>query len=182
MSQKKYILGVPCVCGCGEIAWQGNRFVHGHNGRVRVLTPPAERFWPKVRVGKTPQDCWVWIGARHFKGYGSFCGKAHRFSYELFKGPIPAGLTIDHLCRNTYCVNPEHLEAVTNRENILRGISPPAIFAKKTHCSKGHEFTPENTYIRNYKIGRKCRICMSERSRRVAGEAGNRCQDQQSAI
>src|SRR5690349_8969939 len=84
--------------------------------------------------------CWDWLGAPRGNGYGGFAwdGRksiaAHRASWQLLRGPIPSGLTLDHLCRNRRCVNPAHLEPVTMRENILRGIGPSAQCAKKTHC------------------------------------------------
>lgn len=83
---------------------------------------------------------------------------AHRFSYIIHKGEIPPKLVIDHLCRNTLCVNPDHLEAVTHKENLLRGIGPTSINAKKTHCIHGHEYTPQNT---DYKPNgtRRCKTC-----------------------
>lgn len=83
--------------------------------------------------------------------------RAHRFSYQLYKGNIPKNLVIDHLCKNPSCVNPDHLEAVTNRENILRGISPAAINSKKTHCPKGHKLSGDNVYI--YRNSRWCKKC-----------------------
>lgn len=118
---------------------------------------PVERFWE--RVEKT-ESCWLWHGRLH-KGYGHIvvvgvAQPAHRFAYELLVGPIPAGLQLDHLCRVRHCVNPTHLEPVTCKENLNRGIHRNAI---KTHCSKGHEFTPENTGYYPHKDGRRRRQC-----------------------
>lgn len=112
--------------------------------------PPLERYWNNVL--KEESGCWRWLGKLNTGGYGRFgvCGvimQAHRFSYELHKGPIPPGLQIDHLCRNRYCVNPEHLEAVSQRENLLRGKTVPAEHAAKTHCPSGHPYDVANTYI-----------------------------------
>lgn len=128
------------------------------------LTPKdLARFWS--RVGKT-NNCWLWTGGQKGAGYGRFSFKsedilAHRFSYELFKGEIPIELEIDHLCRVRNCVNPDHLEAVTRKVNVLRGDSFSATNSKKTHCKQGHEFTPENTY--QYSKQRKCKTCTKER-------------------
>lgn len=109
--------------------------------------------------------CWEWQGCRTPEGYGQIavdgriCG-THRIAWESYCGPIPNGLQVDHLCRNPRCCNPEHLEPVTLRENILRGESPAARNARKTHCKNGHEFTPENTYQRkDGRGGRECRTC-----------------------
>jgi len=125
-----------------------------------------ERFWAKVQKSDT---CWVWVAAKDGKGYGYFGSRkgetrlAHRLSWELTRGPIPAGLHIDHLCRNTSCVNPAHLEPVTPRENILRGIRRQP----DDQCRRGHEFTPENT-VPLAGSGRKtCRTCKRERERRA---------------
>lgn len=119
------------------------------------------RFAASYEVAAT--GCWLWTRVKTPQGYGLFWNGqrrvgAHRYSYERFVGPIPTGLTIDHLCRVHSCINPQHLEAVTNRENALRGVSPVAQRARQTHCKRGHEFTPENTY-RVGKHGRGCRQC-----------------------
>jgi len=84
---------------------------------------------------------------------------AHRFAYEALVGPIPEGLKLDHLCRNRACVNPDHTEPVTDRVNTLRGFGPTAMNARATHCSEGHEFTDENTYL-NQSGSRVCLTCM----------------------
>lgn len=112
--------------------------------------------------------CWQWTKSCR-NGYPALSVNkrqqgAHRYSYELFVGPIPEGYTIDHLCRNKRCVNPKHLEAVTNRVNVLRGIGVTAHNSRKEKCKHGHEFTPENTAIR--KGGRSCRICERTHSRK----------------
>jgi hypothetical protein len=110
---------------------------------------------------KTP--CWVWLGALN-KGYGeiSVMGKrryAHQASHELFVGPLTVGLHFDHLCRNRACINPDHLEQVTIRVNILRGEGLAAKNAAKTHCPQGHPYDLLNTYIYPKNNGRHCRAC-----------------------
>jgi hypothetical protein len=86
------------------------------------------RFWDKVRHGG-PADCWEWMGAKNPHGYGRFwvgrkCYQAHRVIYEGAVGTIPDGLVIDHLCRVRHCVNPSHMEPVTDLENRRRGDKP----------------------------------------------------------
>jgi hypothetical protein len=132
-----------------------------------VARTPEERFWPKVQKG---DGCWLWLAARLANGYGvfSYGGRpvyAHRFVYELTFGPLPEGTEIDHLCRNRWCVRPDHLEAVPHVENVRRGIgSGWQINAVKTHCPHGHEYTPANTYT--YRGSRLCRACHLAHSRR----------------
>jgi len=118
----------------------------------------AARFWAKVER-LTSDECWAWNGCRDRAGYGKMReGRAHRISYELNVGPIPAGLTIDHLCGNKWCVNPAHLEAVTAGENVRRW------HAKRTHCNQGHPWS-ENVY--QPRSGRRrCRICARAKSAR----------------
>lgn len=122
-----------------------------------------ERFCSVILI---TDSCWLWLGGKK-NGYGQFklCGKhvfAHRLSYEIHKGFIPNGLIIDHLCRRRDCVNPYHLEAVTAKENTLRGISPPANNAQKTHCQNGHELIRENLLSYEIKRGhRRCRLCFN---------------------
>lgn len=131
-------------------------------------TTTEARFWAKVdRSGR----CWLWTAATHPDGYGKFRADgrvlvyAHRWSYESLVGPIPEGLTLDHLCRTRNCVNPEHLEPVTNRVNILRGESPTAQNARLGVCPQGHAYDEDNTSHSGG--GRRCRTCVRERSQRM---------------
>ena len=126
--------------------------------------------------------CWEWRAWRCRQGYGhvGFKGKvygAHRLVYELLVGPIPAGLSLDHLCRNTRCVNPKHLEPVTHRENVMRGVGVCAINAKKTHCVHGHEFNKENTGYTpsrpNYRYCKSCHAADCIRNRKRIRDAAN---------
>lgn len=128
------------------------------------------RFLAKVKI--LEDGCWEWQGARNGGEYGRFAlehGKiiyAHRFSYEHFNNIfIPKGLTIDHLCKNTKCVNPAHLEVLTLKENVLRGTGVAAVHARVTHCPKGHLYDLLNTYYRPSRPGfRECRECKKERN------------------
>jgi hypothetical protein len=130
------------------------------------------RFWAKVDRGEAPGVCWEWLGSVDRDGYGRFGIvqpvrnlAAHRTSYELFVDRIPDHLVIDHLCRNRGCVNPAHLEVVTNRVNLLRGRGIGARNAAKTHCTHGHPFDEKNTIYRR-SGGRDCRTCRREIERR----------------
>lgn len=122
-----------------------------------------ERFLSKIV--KVPRGCWLWVGKKSWNGYGQFAighqrqVYAHRWSYAKFRGPIPEKHDIDHLCRCRLCVNPAHLEAVTRRENLLRGDTITARHAAKTHCPQGHEYSDSNTY--RFRGLRYCRICRS---------------------
>jgi hypothetical protein len=129
-----------------------------------------ERF--ECKIQKT-EDCWFWTASQTKAGYGQFSINnypylAHRVAYELYKGSIPEGKVIDHLCRTPSCVNPEHIEAVSQRVNTYRGISPDAGMMKKNFCPHGHEYTPENTYIgtTQYGTARKCRACRRNQMRK----------------
>lgn len=110
------------------------------------------------KIGQGDNGCWEWLSWKR-SGYGRFTIQrkhlqAHRYSYELFREPIPAGLQIDHLCRNKGCVNPDHLEVVTNQENSQRRTR------LITHCPKGHEYTEDNLVISHLRNGRRaCKKC-----------------------
>lgn len=136
--------------------------------------PADVRFWCKVEKTET---CWLWTAGRNDDGYGLFWDgtatvRAHRWAYEALVGPIPEGLHLDHLCRVRHCVNPAHLDPVTNAVNAARG--EPGVHVREkaaaiTHCPKGHEYSTANT--RTYKTGagrtsRRCRTCGNV-SRRV---------------
>ena len=106
--------------------------------------------------------CWVYQGKLNHKGYArvSFQGKQHqlhRLMFDYYYEALHSNLTIDHLCRNRACCNPFHLDQVSASVNILRGFGPTAINKRKTHCMRGHEFTPENTTKNGN--GRKCKQC-----------------------
>ena len=121
-----------------------------------------------VRFVPSPIGCWEWTGTMHREGYGALQHEqrkmlAHRAVYELLVGPIPDGMTLDHLCRNRACVNPLHLEPVTLAENVRRGESPPARNARKTHCPRGHSYDEGNTYITPSTGHRQCRTCIAAR-------------------
>lgn len=125
-----------------------------------VSEADLRRFAQKVRP--VASGCWLWIGDQAH-GYGRFVNNlrrltpAHRFAYELWVGPIPEGLTLDHLCRNPPCVKPAHLEPVTVRINILRSDGLAAKEARQTHCKRGHPFDMFNT---RWEYGwRRCRAC-----------------------
>ena len=140
------------------------------------------RLFGRIRI--EPSGCWEWTGARSKGGYylrgespgygmasvGGRVRMVYAVMYEAFRGPAPtkeSGDCLDHLCRNHGCVNPHHLEVVTQTENKLRGSSVCAENARKTHCKRGHEFTPENVY--QWRNHRHCRACQKIRqSKRTA--------------
>jgi hypothetical protein len=118
----------------------------------------------------TKGGCWEWTGRITPQGYGtiSLAGKshrAHRLSYEALVGPIPDGLGLDHLCRNRPCVNPDHLEPVTQSVNTKRGFGIGTKHSMVTHCPKGHEYDEFNTYERP-DGGRGCHKCRADYFRR----------------
>jgi hypothetical protein len=103
---------------------------------------------------------WLWTRGTSATGYGWYAAKrtyAHRYFWEVMRGPIPEDLEIDHLCRNKLCVNPQHLEVVTHQLNSARGMRFTVRALRQT-CERGHPYTEENTYI-TYRGGRSCRAC-----------------------
>lgn len=170
-----------CRCGCGEttkiarhdrpergsIKGQPLKYIFGHSLRTSWEGRPiADRLWEKVnKNGPIPEyaphlgPCWVWIASLDRHGYGQLNAggesggirRAHRVAYELLVGPIPDGLDLDHLCRVRRCVNPAHLEPVTNAENKRR--------SRRTHCREGHPLSGPNLYINPASGARTCRKC-----------------------
>lgn len=133
-----------------------------------------ERFWS--RVNKT-DTCWLWTGHLASDGYGQiYNGKSsvyvHRLSLSFIGKTIPKGMEVDHLCRVKNCLNPEHLEVVTRKENILRGEGAAAKCARKTHCVRGHELNADNIYPG--KTYRQCKVCVGIRNKKHATAIRNK--------
>lgn len=165
MSRQQFVR--VCSCGCGQPtllavksstrnSWTKGQplpILHGHGGRRR-----APDFIVNEQTG-----CWEWQGWRDRQGYGGTwlngrSARAHRVVYEQHRGPIPVGLTLDHLCRVTRCVNPDHLEPVTVLENIRRSPSAVGRALRTGRCIRDHEFNDENTHISS--TGQRvCRAC-----------------------
>lgn len=149
-----------------------------------------ERFLAKTSP-EPNSGCWLWCGAVDHNGYGTFkvgpkTAIAHRFAYEMERGPIPADMHLDHLCSTRACVNPDHLEPVTHLENVRRTWDRGRGHngrAQWTHCINGHPFSEENTF--NNGRSRQCRQCKRERDRaRYAerlGRAVRKCKRKSSA-
>ena len=139
--------------------------------RTPINTPGGairERLMARITPGAN--GCWVWTGRMATNGYGQFWDQgrtilAHRAAYQALRGVIPAGLELDHLCRNRGCVNPDHLEPVTSQENTRRGLGACGLNARKEVCPAGHAYTPENTYTYPRTGHRRCRECGRDRDR-----------------
>jgi hypothetical protein len=146
----------------------GSPHTIGQSGQPK--TPFAERFWRHIDI-LGPDECWPWKGYIAHNGYAIVhlddfrkTMTAHRAAYLLTHGSIPEALVMDHLCRNRSCMNPKHLEAVTQRENLIRGDTLPGRNSRKTHCLRGHPFDQSNTW-KTKEGHRHCRECARIRSR-----------------
>jgi hypothetical protein len=133
------------------------------------MTTLIERFNEKWHLDEAT-GCWIWDAYKQPSGYanlwnGERVEQAHRISYRLFVGEIPRGTEIDHRCRNRACVNPEHLRAVTHRENMRVSDAPMGRNAAKLRCKRGHPLSGTNLVIRNGT--RQCRECLNRRARRA---------------
>jgi hypothetical protein len=137
---------------------------------------PQERFGAAIEKLPDVPGCWLWTKALSTSGYGVFAPVrtrtvyAHRYSYELHRGPIPRGLVLDHLCRVPSCVNPHHLEAVTDRVNILRGTGYSARNARRTRCPKGHPL--DGVTRRQHGKQKSQRYCLRCNRERAAARKG----------
>lgn len=157
-------IGALCACGCGSATSRpGVTYKRGH----RPPLDPVASFWAKVDQG-AESGCWLWTASIGPDGYGRMYdaprGKfvlAHRFSVGLVEH-LHDDLEVDHLCRVRHCVNPDHLEQVSQAENKRREMEARGLV---THCKHGHPYDAENTIV-NSKGYRECRVCSRARSRR----------------
>ncbi|MGW6658833.1 HNH endonuclease signature motif containing protein [Rhodococcus sp. NPDC055024] len=140
---------------------------YGNPLKTKVHFDPRERFDALAKQGEG--GCLVWTGEITNRGYGRIVIKrqkvlAHRWSYETFVGEIPDGYVVDHKCNRPSCVNPAHLQAVTQQHNVIRSETDlAAINARKTECLNGHPFDAANTYVNPKSGSRKCRACARAR-------------------
>lgn len=157
--------GDPCtVDGCDRPIRARDRctlhYRHWQQANLHERVPALDRFW--LAANPVEEGCWVWSGWFDAYGYGGLAvfgrsTKAHRFAYELLVGPIPDGLSLDHLCRNRGCVNPAHLEPVTRGENVRRGNNPSMVAHRTDTCLRGHSLL--DAYVVTKSGGRRCRTC-----------------------
>jgi hypothetical protein len=159
---------VPSTLGNRAVERTGRVTTERKRMMLTLLEQFEERFIPEPNSG-----CWLWLMKLTSFGYGQIKvrgkpSRAHRISYELYRGPIPDDLGLDHLCRIKSCVNPFHLEPVPQKTNVLRGIGLTSINAKKTHCIHGHAFDEQNTRLKRWRnfTMRVCRECNRLKSRK----------------
>jgi hypothetical protein len=166
--------------GCHRVGSKSSRgfcVIHYYEARnagefvPKYTIDPMERFFRKVEV-QEDTGCWYWRGSKNKAGYGSFLETdhrmtAHRWIYLRLAGDIPPNYQLDHLCGNTSCVNPGHVEPVTCQVNLLRGDTVSAANSRKTHCPKGHALSGDNLRMDWARNGRVCRRCIRCRKEQV---------------
>lgn len=151
-----------------------SNYARGRDLEHRVRVALGDRFVSKFTVDED-RGCWIWTAYKDRRGYGRYglskarrSQLAYRVAWEAINGPVPSGLELDHLCRTPSCVRPDHMEPVTHQENCRRGATGETTRARmlaRTHCARGHEWTPENT--RQTARQRKCKTCHREDLRRA---------------
>lgn len=155
----------------------------GPRGKYMIGMSPIGKF--EANYIPVPESgCWLWIAGDNGVGYGKLTIKnkhiyAHRFSYEFYRGKVPKGYDLDHLCRVRCCVNPTHLEPVSRKINLMRGVRK-TLLPKRSCCMKGHEYTEKNTRIWTYKgrIIKTCRTCANHNARERLKRRKNASQSQ----
>lgn len=174
---------LPCVRGCYFLRW-GELFLF----MIKLSKEAIKLAKPRFLNGftKTESGCWEWVKSKSMHGYGWFQVRdksvvivktAHRAAWLMYRGGIPKGLHIDHLCRNRACVNPFHMRLLTMTENVLCGVGPSAKNKRKTHCLNGHIFDTSNTNLfreRNGSLGRQCKACRANRDKQYYLNRKNR--------
>lgn len=143
-----------------------------HSERKKRVAPKRYTVAQKIEFHSVPEPnsgCILWLAATDRHGYGFFWNsgkqrRAHRVAYEEARGPIPEGMVLDHLCRTPSCVNPFHLEAVTVRENTVRGVGLTAVNARKEKCVHGHALSGDNLTT-DHRGNRACRECQRRSGR-----------------
>lgn len=165
VAKQSLLVGLDAIPVLGKLSTRSDDLSLGLPERIESKISPEPN-----------SGCWLWTAGTDARGYariqtGNKPKRAHRVVYEMLVGPIPSGLVLDHLCRVHGCVNPEHLEPVTQKTNIFRGEGIAAKHILKTHCDFGHEFTPENTY-QHAKGWRYCKACRKETDHKRRTEPG----------
>ena len=163
---------LPVLKSCTAVTDAGGLHLKKKGPPLNFRGTEDQRFWQKVEI-REGSFCWHWTAAKLRSGYARFkrmgerrLMQAHVWAHLKYIGPIPPGLEPDHLCRNRGCVNPWHLEPVTRRENLRRGVGVIARNMAQTKCPRGHPYAGDNLIIPK-EGGRVCRTCKNERRRKA---------------